>query len=436
MSSRSTSSAAVMVELYENEVFKNNEWQSYTKMPWVSALDNGPCTPRDEYETLGEEWRWTCNWKVKYKQTMEVDIDGWEYASKIERLYSGGSRVPRGEAKWSDKARRRLWYRLMKREVKKAIEIKKAIPRIQENLSSVHDTRVKIEGLISKSPKNAQSPELQDLVEKVKMNIYDLLDALDQLDETNTNKDAIENKRYIAVLKKLRNDCLREEDALLKAAGRSDKRGNIGSQRGTVSGTGRATGSAKRGSGRSLKQPSSSEVEDQSPSVSSRRASRSSFVSIGSSGKGNKKGELNIQAIDRDIIDYSSIQGDSRSQGSGGDIDDSLSSNATSRSHSFKGDFIPRDTNEMIIDQKLIPVDEATLMQELIDERAQQIEAMNKGIVEVRETFLDLGNMVRQQSVDIQSIFENTEESAEKTKAGLESIKKAEKLQHGTCTIT
>ena len=117
----SSSSSTVMVEIYENETYKNSEWGPHAKMPWVSALDNGACTPRDEYETLGVEWQWTCNWKVKYKQTKDADVDGWEYASKLDRLYMGGSRVSRGEAKWSDKARRRLWYRMMKREKSKIL---------------------------------------------------------------------------------------------------------------------------------------------------------------------------------------------------------------------------------------------------------------------------------------------------------------------------
>ena len=92
----SSSSSTVMVEIYENETYKNSEWGPHAKMPWVSALDNGACTPRDEYETLGVEWQWTCNWKVKYKQTKDADVDGWEYASKLDRLYMGGSRVSRG----------------------------------------------------------------------------------------------------------------------------------------------------------------------------------------------------------------------------------------------------------------------------------------------------------------------------------------------------
>ncbi len=449
--SRSVSSAAVMVELYENEVFKNNEWQPHTKMPWVSALDNGPCTPRDEYETLGEEWQWTCNWKVKYKQTQEVDVDGWEYASKLDRLYSGGSRVSRGEAKWSDKARRRLWYRLMKREVKKAIEIRKAIPRIQENLSSVHDTRLKIEGLIGQSAKSAESPELQELVEKVTGNIYDLLDALDQLEEANGNGDTMESKRYIAVLKKLRNDCLREEDALLKAAGKKGLLGGV-RQRGAAGGTERVSRPSKRGfiggtgaNGRYVQPP---------PDAEDNKTSRTSFTSIGSSGKGNKKGELNLPV--RDVTDYPSHGGDlenkqgggialARSPGGGGTLGASGASrgalassvfmNDRSGRSSAEGDFVPRDTNELMIEQKLVPVDEATLMQELIDERVEQIEAMNKGIVEVQEAFTDLNRLVRQQSVDIQAIFENTEESAEKSKAGLESIRKAERLQREGCAI-
>ena len=459
-SNPSSTNQSMMIEIYENEIRKGGDWQPHSRSPWVSAMDGEACTSRDEYQTLGPEWMWTCNWKVKYRESGICDVDGWEYASKLDRLYCGGLRTPRGEAKWSDKARRRLWYRLMKRDVKKPIEIRKAIPRIQENLSSVHTTRVRIENLIRQTPGNAGSSEMNALVEKVKMNIYDLLDALDQLEEANTDEEG--GKRYIAVLKKLRNDCLREEEALLRSseqalagkgsAGGGGRKSTSGGHRTSIGGNSRISMN-QRGSKRPLQGGDSSTNDseqrlshllgDEAPAsaASSIQASRSSVMGR----NGNRKGTLDMNVHKQSIPEYASIHGDLENK-----WDDDFADLSTSpgkrpggggggfgagTQQQVEGVFVPRDQHEQMIEQKLIPVDEATLMQELIDERSLEIEQIHKGIVEVRETFMDLGQLVRQQSVDIQAIFENTEESAEKSRAGLESVRRAEKIQTEGCAV-
>lgn len=87
--------------------------------------------------------------------------------------------------------------------------------------------------------------------------------------------------------------------------------------------------------------------------------------------------------------------------------------------------------------QKLRPVDEATVMQELIEERAQEISKVHKGIVEVNEMFVDLSRIVKEQEIEIDTIFQNVDESHVKTKEAFAHIVNAERLQRdGNCAIS
>lgn len=85
------------------------------------------------------------------------------------------------------------------------------------------------------------------------------------------------------------------------------------------------------------------------------------------------------------------------------------------------GDFVDRTTQELMIEQKLIPIDESTVMQEIIDDRHTEIvkvrleflcsgclldhnnvcffSQIHKGLVELNEMFTDLSRMVKEQEV-------------------------------------
>jgi syntaxin 7 len=92
--------------------------------------------------------------------------------------------------------------------------------------------------------------------------------------------------------------------------------------------------------------------------------------------------------------------------------------------------------HELMIEQRLRPVDEATVMQEIIDERTIEINKVNKGLIEVQEMFADLSRIVKEQQIEIDTIFENCEESNAKTKEAHSNVLEANRLQkEGFCTI-
>lgn len=63
------------------------------------------------------------------------------------------------------------------------------------------------------------------------------------------------------------------------------------------------------------------------------------------------------------------------------------------------GDFVDRVTHEQLIERRLVPIDESTVMQEIIEDRSVEIEKIHKGLVEINEMFTDLSRIVKEQEV-------------------------------------
>lgn len=446
-----------VITLWENQAKKGSDWVAYKKRPWVSEVAGTECDPPDEYKVPGPEWRWDCNWKVQFKNSGECDSDGWEYASKMARMYNGGSRTPRGEPKWSDKARRRLWRRVARRDVKKPIEIKQAIPKIQQNLSGVHNARMQVEAIIRTSPENASSPALQKLIDRVQSNIAELLHALDQLEDETVI--AVDGQQYVAVIKKLRNDCLREEAALSKEGdrGRSSFRSSTGSRRGNTR-RGSSLNRNERGSegrasfgasprDRDTKERDSDTNTNRSSMnrESSMRGSNSSLLTTSSAGEGNKRGVLNMKSNSSSGLpqlatpEFGSIHGGLENKWDD-DFADQAGTAASGGTGIMdtpeEGVFVDRAQHTQMMEQKLVPVDEGTIMQDIINERNEEIEQMHKGLVEVNSMFIDLGMLVKEQGDSIQLIFENTEKAKDTAGEAMSNVQKAERLQTEGCVIS
>jgi hypothetical protein len=199
-----------VIEIYEHEVFHRMKgWIESNQTPWTLKSTNDVCKPPDEITLPNAEWVWTSNWKID-KKPGQTDSDGWEYASRYSRFSSNKPRAAKAEKTWSDKARRRLWARLMRREVNigKGADLSKVMPKIQLGLSSIHTARLKIEDITNKSPEASNSDQMQILVHSVKKNIADIMQVLDQVDEQASNSKSTQST---AVVKKLRNDVVREE---------------------------------------------------------------------------------------------------------------------------------------------------------------------------------------------------------------------------------
>lgn len=329
--------------------------------------------------------------------------------------------------------------------MKKPIEIRKAIPKIQQNLSGVHNARLQVEAIIRTSPENAQSSHLQGLIDKVQSNISELLHALHQLEEEAVI--AVDGQQYIAVIKKLRNDCLREEAALSKEGdrGRSSFRSSLGSRRGANRrGSSLNRGDRERGS-ESRSSFGGSPRDRESESVVGRasvnRDSTRSSITTSSAGEGNKRGVLNMSKSASNLPspatpEFGSINGGLENKWDDDFADQSGGLAAPGVMDTPEdGVFLDRAQHTQMMEQKLVAVDEGTIMQDIINERNEEIEQMHKGLVEVNSMFIDLGMLVKEQGDSIQLIFENTEKAKDTAGEALSNVEKAERLQTQGCTI-
>lgn len=208
-------SESCAVEVYENETYsRKNGWGSYKKYPFVLKSTLTACKPLDEISVPSSDWQWSTNWKIT-KMPGVTDADGWEYASRFSRFKSQ-DRAPKSEAMWS-RARRRLWTRIMRREPHvKATDMTKLLSKVQMGLGSIHAARVKIEEIMRQAPEAAESDQMRSLVTSVNRNIADILGVLDQA-EKQGELDPTSGMKSSAVLKKLRNDVLKEQYAIEKA---------------------------------------------------------------------------------------------------------------------------------------------------------------------------------------------------------------------------
>lgn len=209
-----------IVEIYECQVYSSfKKWYPYEKLPYhykseslkAAEEELERCEVPYQINLPSSEWRWVGEWDIQ-KSAGLTDEDGWEYASRISR-FSVESRAPRTEpALWS-KARRRLWTRVMRRELSvKSVDTAKILSRTQAGLASIHTARTRIEEIVSRAPESVTNNLMVNLVSSVKKNIRDVIAGLDQLHSVlqQENKTGKPNSA-IAIVKKLRNDVLKEE---------------------------------------------------------------------------------------------------------------------------------------------------------------------------------------------------------------------------------
>jgi hypothetical protein len=241
-------SESCAVEVYENQFFNRLKgWLPHPETPFVMRPDFAPCKPLDEITVPSTEWNWSSNWKI-IKMPGVTDGDGWEYASRFARFKKQG-RAPKTEARVWTKARRRLWTRIMRREaLVKNVDIPKITLKVQQGLSSIHAARLKIEEIMRQAPEAADTDQMRSLVTSVNRNIVEILTVIDsaekqlqtnqvqeQKDERNkassffsssngnSGKNGNDQQPPLtlantpAVLKKLKNDVLKEQLAIERA---------------------------------------------------------------------------------------------------------------------------------------------------------------------------------------------------------------------------
>lgn len=469
-------SESCAIEIYENErQYRRYGWVSYAKEPFAMKETLAPCKPLDEITVPSSEWQWSTNWKI-IKMPGATDEDGWEYASKYSR-FKIKNRTPKIEPKWC-KARRRLWIRVMRREIGvKATEITKVLPRIQAGLTSINGTRKKIEEIMRYSPTAADTDEMRQLVTTVYRNIQEILSVIDQAEKQVSNPITTPNNRNPTnvqlpnpgILKKLKNEVLREQVAIERAIDPTLPSASVtpvtASQKIAVNNkVSFASSSGNNGSVASSLSSSYRSASFTNNNNSMAMQSRNSFRggSIGSAklmgfeeGRYSETRPSEFSTISEaeetlSLEQYSSKKKSSAvKSGSAKAFDPSMFANTGNNNNHIMitsrlgeedeiedGVFVDRSKQDLLISQKLIPIDETTVMQEIIDERSREIEKIHVGIVELNEMFKDLSRLVKEQEEEIGTICENIDTANAQTKVAFQQIVEANSLhQNGACII-
>lgn len=461
-------SESVVIEVYENQFNSSlHGWIAEKKSPWT--LKSGEtCHALDDFTLPGGEWGWASNWRIDKKPGI-TDEEGWEYSP---------SRV------FGHRQRKRMWSRIMRREagIGKSADLTRIMPKIQFGLKSINTARMRIEDIMKKAPEAAESDQMKSLVCSVQKNILDITSALDQVERQQGP-----GNQHGAVIKKLRNDVIKEEAAIeralypnsAEAATRSPsfsqfrRTAPMGSAASNITGHGGISGSfSSKTLGNVSGGPGSrGSFMDNTPSGSfsgSVVRRNDGFNNTGgintSSSSGSSSSYRNGQtsaaqvSMNEGNVISSSVPKSSVHSGAAGAFNPAMFATNTTRAslgpgaagggsgnrgagmdddEQEDGVFVDRTQHERMIEQMLKPVDEATVMQELIDERAVEIQKVSKGIMQVNEMFADLSRIVKEQQVEIDTIFKNVEQGHAKTKDAFQHIVQANKLQaSGPCTIS
>lgn len=218
-------------KLVEYEAYENQHWSS-SKWDWVPSgpdehlrhwtTRTGKPLPQLEEIIPPPDYGWVTNWKVDTSPLPPGDgtrdREGWEYSTSLDKLV-GSSRLPRGDVRWSDRARRRRWVRKMKPKtmLKDPRAVKELIKQAQEGLKGLVKGRLKVQELVDTIGKTKDSAELReslwDVVEMVNRHAEEVEYLLRSLD-----------LKVVTAGKKLLNDFEKEKRALASLVAEADRK--------------------------------------------------------------------------------------------------------------------------------------------------------------------------------------------------------------------
>ena len=372
----------------------------------------------------------------------------------VERFLSTdrATKVTRG---WRDTSRRRKWSRVMRRDSRAGMvaQYQDAMPKIQNGLRSINAVRMRLEMVARAAPEELHKKQIVNLVESVRNNMHETLALLIRLDSA-----AGANQKHSTVIKKLKHDLAKEEaaiDAVVKMAELNKTPGPSLSNSPTtgpavaVAGKQKSSPAVSRGNVRQQERDREKQamMRDSSARGSSKRMEANKSLN-------SEEGTLCLlhlvfQSYVILFLHYPNFVvgffgGDPPSKlktnkvVSGGRNQPLDLGKLASGSHKEGEDgvFVQRSAQEQVILDKLIPVDEATVQAHIIEERAEAIEQIHKGLVEINDMFTDLSKLIKDQEVEVTTICDNADESNARTEEAFNQILEANRLQQETCIIS
>lgn len=178
----------ITVEIYENQSkHRKKGWIPWKKSSFVLKPSLSPCKSLEEIIIPNDSgWSWNSNWKIVRSSECTND-EGWEYASRFAR-FKDRKRTIRYEP-GRRKSRRRLWIRVMKKEIRSFnnMNLPKLIVKIRRSLANIRMARTEIENMIlsanpasssSSSSANASAISISSSNLQMTSSLIDLLESI------------------------------------------------------------------------------------------------------------------------------------------------------------------------------------------------------------------------------------------------------------------
>ncbi len=415
-------SKEVVVELYEHERWsrKADGWIPVEGPPareraqWCTAQGT-PAAPPEEMHPPAQ-YGWASNWRVDTSSTAPLaappsssgplprpmqltgythDREGWEYATAPEK-FGNPDRTPRGEERWSDRARRRRWirvarYKALLSEVTAPQELGK---QAQEGLKGLVRGRRTVQELCGLLGSRRDSADL-----RLKMfNLVDLVrqhgQEIDQVLRTLRDKGG--DSAAVGGVKKWANDLAKEQRAFEDVAREVERKCRsvpLGS-------LGHHNAAAARGTGGATSASASSAPQMVGGGGGAAVAGATEMPLAVSAGKGGFRPFVNMEGKVGDHAHHHTAE-------------------------------------EAGLLKQLKFQDEEEVMEALMQERELAITEVTRHIVELKDVFTDFAQLVQEQQEGIDAVCQNVDHAHARTEDGYDSILKAHDVQKETgCVVS
>lgn len=367
-----------LVEIFENQRWSSaaQQWKPASECPEWTAKDGSSSKSLDECP-VPEGCQWITNWRIDWS-TVDggaLDRSGWEYATCFERFTP--TRIPRGDIKWSDRARRRKWIRCFASKTDKqrssSTGASELLPRVQEGLEGLVKGRKMIQMMVNALGTDKDTNELRkklwNLVGMVRQHVREL-----EIMFKTSEKDTAIKK----LLRNFQQEHQRIHD-VIKEAERKEKHHVVESL-----------------------------ISSADPGYFSDESAEAQALPAVTAGRG--------------VFQPASFDS-STSVSFTGAVED--------------GVYVPRDVQDRMLLRQMKVQNEYEVNEILISERAETILEINHAMVELREVFLDFARLAHEQQSMIDRIADNIDETHGRVRAGYNHIVEANRLhQELKCLIS
>jgi len=384
----------------ERHYRKNEEHRGYNLPPWGGAhwadmsSSGGYKKGKLQLESVQTPsgWSWAGNWKVILGDGK--DPQGWAYAETMRSFRKGGDGGT-GHSGNRFKVRRREWVR---KRVKGGKGPSRGSSGVSQTSASSLASSSHKKNLKQKSDPGALKSALSDTLQRLVAGTSALEGLAARMGGPRDGSS-------------LRNQVKERSYALHQVVRRAE--GHLNELKALE---------------RSISSSSQGNSESKKKSLTTIRAARNKL------GNDLARAKKRFEVVDSKVKDkarQAPIGGGSGGRRGG------RSPPAASASTGKSGRYVTREERDRYVNERLMVQDNVNINNSIIEERDEAMKDIHKNLVEVREVFADLADLVADQDHSIKLIEEHVDNSRAKAHEGLEELRKADYNQrNGGCSIS